>query len=81
MLNVEDILSSREKRSECSYTATGTVLSLARAAALPRGGGHTLLHLRSRNPSEREFFTDNLLDRMHLIIEMILVDLPCAMGV
>ena len=30
---------------------------------------------------EREFFIDNLLVRIHLIIEMILVDRPCAMGV
>ena len=29
---------------------------------------------------EREFFIDNLLVRIHLIIEMILVDRPCAMG-
>jgi len=32
-------------------------------------------------PLEREFFIDNLLVQMHLIIEMILVDRPCAMGV
>ena len=30
---------------------------------------------------ERDFFIDNLLVRIHLIIEMILVDWPCAMGV
>ena len=30
---------------------------------------------------EREFFMDNLLVRIHLIIEMILVDRPCAMRV
>ena len=30
--------------------------------------------------SEREFFIDNLLVRIHSIIEMILVDRPCAMG-
>ena len=30
---------------------------------------------------EREFFIDNLLVPIHLIIEMILVDRPCAMGV
>ena len=33
------------------------------------------------NPREREFFIDNLLVRIHFIIEMILVDRPCAMGV
>ena len=31
--------------------------------------------------SQREFFIDNLLVRIHFIIEMILVDWPCAMGV
>ena len=31
--------------------------------------------------TEREIFIDNLLVRVHLIIEMILVDRPCAMGV
>ena len=30
---------------------------------------------------ERKFFIDNLLVRIHIIIEMILVDRPCAMGV
>ena len=32
-------------------------------------------------PTEREIFIDNLLVRIHLIIEMILVDRPRAMGV
>ena len=30
---------------------------------------------------EREFFIDNLLVQIHFIIEMILVDRPCAMGI
>ena len=30
---------------------------------------------------ERDFFIENLMVRIHLIIEMILVDRPCAMGV
>ena len=30
---------------------------------------------------ERKFFVDDLLVRIHLIIEMTLVDRPCAMGV
>ena len=30
---------------------------------------------------EREFFIDNLLVRIHSIIEMIVVDRPCAMGI
>ena len=29
----------------------------------------------------RDFFIDNLLVRIHVIVEMILVDRPCAMGV
>ena len=33
----------------------------------------------TENP-EREFFIDNLQVRIHLIIEMILADRPCAMG-
>ena len=36
---------------------------------------------RTVYPTEREFFMDNLLVRIHLIMEMILVDRPCAMGV
>jgi hypothetical protein len=32
-------------------------------------------------PGEREFFIDNLLVRIHLIISIILVDRPCAVGV
>ena len=34
-----------------------------------------------RHAAEREFFIDNLLVRIHLILEIILVDRPCAMGV
>ena len=30
---------------------------------------------------EKEFFIDILLVRIHLIIEMITIDRPCAMGV
>jgi len=37
--------------------------------------------LRVHGTREGEFFIDNLLVRIHLIIEMILVDRPCAMGV
>ena len=32
-------------------------------------------------PREREYFIDNLMVGIHLIIVMILVDRPCAMGV
>jgi hypothetical protein len=34
-----------------------------------------------RNPAEKELFIDNLLVRIHLIIETMLGDRPCAMGV
>ena len=38
--------------------------------------------LCQQGPSpERDFFIDNPLVRIHLIIEMILVDRPCVMGV
>ena len=30
---------------------------------------------------EREFFIDNLLVQIHLIIEIVLADRPCAIGV
>ena len=40
------------------------------------GVRHTLVFA-----SQRENFIDNLLVRVHLIIEMILVDRPCATGV
>jgi len=33
------------------------------------------------NQAKREFFIDNLLVRIHVIIEMILLERPCAMGV
>ena len=42
-------------------------------------------HARQREAAppaaDREFCIHNLLVRIHLIIEMILVDRPCAMGV
>ena len=37
--------------------------------------------LGRRGAVERELFNDNLLVRIPLIVEMILVDRPCAMGV
>ena len=48
------------------------------------GGRHlqsTFGRSRAYAHRDREFFIDNLLVRIHLIIEMILVDRPCAMGV
>jgi len=44
----------------------------------PLQGYATLLAKLTR---EREFFTDNLLVRIHLSIEMMLVDRPGSMGV
>ena len=40
-----------------------------------------LLPRASRQFLKKEFFVDNLLVRIHLIIEIISVDRPCAMGV
>jgi len=37
--------------------------------------------IRRERSQQREFFIDNLMVRIHLIIVMILVDRPCAMGV
>ena len=50
------------------------------AAAHTRISSNALL-LAWRTPSEGDFFIDNLLVRIHLFIEMILVDRPCAMKV
>ena len=44
-------------------------------------GGERGLRRQDQEGGEREFFIDNLLVRIHLIIEMILVDQPCAMEV
>ena len=42
---------------------------------------HPIESISLRDHLMREFFIDNLLVRIHLIIEMILVDRPRAMGV
>ena len=42
---------------------------------------HSTSGLEAIGVLEREFFIDNLLVRIHVIIEMILVDRPCAMGI
>jgi len=47
----------------------------ARAAATAHAALVTPIH------PQREFFIENLLVRIHVIIEMILVDRPFAMGV
>jgi hypothetical protein len=54
---------------------TGTVHTTER-----RGPAFRLSYFASRSPSEREFFIDNLLIRIHLI-EIISVDRPCSMEV
>ena len=41
---------------------------------------HLPLQQTLTNPGEREFCIDNLLVRVYFIIEMILVEQPCAMG-
>ena len=48
---------------------------------LPWDFSKPLLKPKQNTRREREFIIDNLLVRIHLIIEMILVDRPCAMGV
>jgi len=41
----------------------------------------TAMEADTISKEQREFFIDNLLVRIHLIMEMVLVDRPCAMGV
>ena len=41
----------------------------------------SLFSIVSEGAEQREFFIDNLLVQIHLIIEMILVDRPCAIEV
>ena len=48
---------------------------------VPRFNGQWQVSTFDCLPREREFFIDNLLVRIHLIVEMILVDWLCAMGV
>jgi len=62
------------------YTLHSTLhptLQLAHDQKTPAGRG-ACFTLPSR---EREFFVANLLVRIYCIIEMILVDRPCAMGI
>ena len=44
-------------------------------------GAHRAASQVDLHTRETEFFIDNLLVRLHLNIEMILVDQACAMGV
>ena len=55
-----------------------TYRTLALQVPLRRGGGASDT---PTGPRERELFIDHLLVRIRLIIEIILVDRPCAMGV
>ena len=50
------------------------------AVTIASGAGLPLLPFRDTR-SKTEFVIDNLLVRIHFIIQMILVDRPCAMGV
>ena len=50
-------------------------LSAARAVCGP------MSYVCKHPETEREFFIDNLLVQIHVIIEIFLVDWPCAMGV
>jgi len=66
-------------RPECLELGLGVL-----DARLEGLDGHVLVArlLRGlRRLREREFFIDNLLVRIHFIVEMILVNRPCAMGV
>ena len=66
-------------------TMEGEVKHLTIAGACRRWGGLTRTLLRCSPPPlpierEREFLIANPQVRIHLIIEMMLVDRPCAMG-
>ena len=62
-----------------TYTYTNMyILCLPRTAIISSRSAKSRLSL---SRSERHSFIDNLLVRINLIIEMILVDRPCAMGV
>ena len=63
-------------------TSEGLPLAQPQATAewlrRPQAGCSSLL--KRSQEREKEFFIKNLLVRIHLIMEMILVDRPCAMG-
>ena len=61
---------------EMPGSAATTAMRLSRVVHLVRNNCHPI-----SDRGEREFFIDNLLVRIHLIIKTILVDRPCAMGV
>ena len=54
---------------------------LVTGPSVVRGWKRRRERLPSESWPEREFFIDNLLVRIHLIIDMILVDRLCALGV
>ena len=53
----------------------------AALSALQEGGGGGGALWVMALPRERAFSSDNLLVRIHFVIEMILVDWPCAMRI
>ena len=66
---------------KCYLFGVAFVWEMAATVHRVRGNGSNVVALGAINPTEREFFTDNLLVRIHLIIEMVLVDRPRATGV
>jgi hypothetical protein len=48
---------------------------------VPLSARHKRRSAQAGGPDQRVFFIDNLLVQIHVIIEMILVDWPCAMGI
>ena len=62
---------------------TATVPAMAPGAArrAARAVCGPMSYVCKHPETEREFFIDNLLVQIHVIIEIFLVDRPCAMGV
>jgi len=56
-------------------------LSIQNSLYAPAPKPDLFIPLSSEYGREREFFIDNLLVRMHFIIEMKLVDRACAIGI
>ena len=65
-----------------SFTCQNMALTVLHAPyLLDIGAREEFQKLNRPQQREREFFIDNLLVRIHLIIEMVSVDRPRAMGV
>jgi len=58
-----------------------STLGLREIQKKKKDGGRAGARTLGKGCREREFFIDNLMVRIHLILERILVDRPCAMGV